>query len=128
MGFGVIDIDLRGRALADQIVVAAQVALRAFELGLVLGEHTLGLLDLRVDLAAVQREQRIAFVDLGAVVEMHGDDGGLQPRLQRHAGDRRHHSNRIDVDWHGFALGLGQIDRHHAWPLRRLGIAAAPHP
>ena len=107
---GVVDIDLRGRALADQIVVAAQVALRAFELRLILGEHALGLLDLRVDLAAVEREQQIAFVDLGAVLEMHRDDGGLQPRLQRHAGDRRHHPDRVDIDGHGLALGLGQFD------------------
>ena len=128
LGLGVIDIDLRGRALADEIVVAAQVALRALELRLVLGEHALGLLDLGVDLAAVEREQQIAFVDLGAVLEMHRDDGGLQPRLQRHAGDRRHHSDRIDIDGHGFALRLGQFDRNHPRPLRALGVAAAAHP
>ena len=128
LGPGVVDIDLRGRALADEIVVAAQVALRALELRLVLGEHALGLLDLGVDLAAVQREQQIAFVDLGAVLEMHRDDGGLQPRLQRHAGDRRHHSDRVDIDGHGFALRLGQFDGNHPRPLRTLGVAAAAHP
>ena len=111
LGPGVIDIDLRGGALGDEIVVAAQVALRALELRLVLGEHALGLFDLGVDLAAVEREQQIAFVDLGAVLEMHRDDGGFQPRFQRHAGDRRHHSDRVDVDGHGLALRLGQLDR-----------------
>jgi hypothetical protein len=125
---GVIDIDLRGGALGDEIVEAAEVALRALELRLVPGEHALGLLDLGVDLAAVQREQQIAFVDLGAVLEMHRDDGGLQPRLQRHAGDRRHHSDRIDIDGHGFALRLGQLDGNHPRPLRTLGAAAAAHP
>ena len=128
LGPGVVDIDLRGRTLGDEIVVAAQVALRALELRLVLGEHAFGLLDLGVDLAAVQREQQIAFVDLGAVLEMHRDDGGLQPRLQRHAGDRRHHSDRIDIDGHGFALRLGQFDGNHPRPLRTLGVAAAAHP
>ena len=125
---GVIDIDLRGRALGDEIGEAAEVALRALELRLVAGEHALGLLDLGVDLAAVQREQQIAFADLGAVLEMHRDDGGLQPRLQRHAGDRRHHSDRIDVDGHGFALRLCQLDGNHPRPLRALGVAAAAHP
>ena len=51
LGLGVIDIDLRGGALGDEIGVAADVALRAFELRLVLGERALGLLDLRIDLA-----------------------------------------------------------------------------
>ena len=44
-------IDLGGRALADQIAVTPEIALRAFELRLILGEHALGLLDLGVDLA-----------------------------------------------------------------------------
>ena len=129
LGLGVVDVDLRGRALGDQIGVAPHVALRALELRLVLGEHALGLLDLGVDLAAVEREQQIAFVDLGAVLEMHRDDGGLQPRLQRHAGDRRHHADRIDIDGHGLALGLGQFDGNH--PRRAAGawaLAAAAHP
>ena len=125
---GVVDIDLRGGALGDEVVEAAEVALRALELRLVSGEHALGLLDLGVDLAAVQREQQIAFADLGAVLEMNRDDGGLQPRLQRHAGDRRHHSDRIDIDGHGFALRLGQLNGNHPRPLRALGVAAAAHP
>ena len=128
LGLGIIDIDLRGGALADEIVETAKVALRALELRLVLGEHALGLFDLGVDLAAIEREQQIAFVDLGAVLEMHRDDGGFQPRFQRHAGDRRHHPDRVDIDGHGFALRLGEFNRNHARALRPLGVGAAAHP
>ena len=128
LGLGVVEIDLGGRALGDEVGVTAEIALRAFELRLVLGQRALGLLDLGVDLTGVEREQQVAFVDLGAVLEMHRDDGGLQPRLQRYAGDRRHHSDRIDIDGHGFALRLGQLDGNHPRPLRALGVAAAPHP
>ena len=49
------------------------------KLRLVAGQDALGLFDLGVDLAAVEREQQIAFVDPGAVLEMHGDDRGFQP-------------------------------------------------
>lgn len=115
---GVINVDLRGGALADQVGEAAEIALGTLELRLILGQRPLGLLDLGVDLAAVEREQQIAFRDLGAVLEMHRDDGGLDPRFQRHAGDWRHGPDRIDVDGDGFALGLGQFDRDHARPLR----------
>ena len=128
LGLGVIDIDLRGRALGDEIVVAAEIALRALELGLVLGERPLGLLDLGVDLARVERKQQIAFVDLGAVFEVDRDDGGLDSRLQRHAGNRRHRSDRIDIDGHELALRLGQFDRHRARALRSLGTGAATRP
>ena len=120
LGLGVIDIDLRGGALADQVAVTPDVALRAFELGLILGEHALGLLDLGVDLTRVERKQQIALVDLGAVFEMHRDDGGLDPRFQRHAGDRRDRSDRIDIDRHRLAHRLGQFDRDHARPRRSL--------
>ena len=128
LGLGIIDIDLRGGALADEVVEAAKVALRALELRLVLDEYALGLFDLGVDLAAIEREQQIAFVDLGTVLEMHRDDGGFQPRFQRHAGDRRHHPDRVDVDGHGFALRLGEFNRNHARALRPLSVGAAAHP
>ena len=128
LGLGVVDVDLGGGALADQVVEAFQVALRAVELGLILREHALGLLDLGVDLAGIEGEQQIALVDLGAVLEMHGDDGGFQPRLQRHARNRRHRSDRIDIDRHRLALGLGQLDRDHARTLRALRAGAGAHP
>ena len=128
LGLGVIDVDLGGRALADQVAVAPEVALRAFELGLILRQHPLGLLDLGVDLAGVEGEQQIAFVDLGAVLEMDRDDGGFDPRLQRHARNRRHRSDRIDVDRHRFAFGLGQFDRDHPRALRSLRAGAGAHP
>jgi hypothetical protein len=76
---GIIDIDLRGGALGDEIGEAAEVALRSLELRLIPGQNPLGLFDLGIDLAAVEREQQIAFVDLGAVLEMHCDDRGFQP-------------------------------------------------
>ena len=67
--------------------------------------------------------------DLGAVLEMHRDDGGLEPRLQRDAGDRRHRSDRIDIDRHRLALGLGQL-RPETTRGRcgALGAGAAAHP
>ena len=128
LGFGVIDVDLGGGALADQVIEAFQVALRAGELGLILGKHPLGLLDLGVDLAGIEGEQQVALVDLGAVFEMHGDDGGFQPRLQRHARDRRHRSDRIDIDRHRLALGPGKLNRDGAWTLRSLRAGAGAHP
>ncbi len=48
---GVVEIDLGGRALADQLAVATEIALRAFELGLIPDKHAFGLFDLGVDLA-----------------------------------------------------------------------------
>ena len=125
---GVVDIDLRGRALGDEVVVALKIALRALELGLVLCQHAFGLLDLGVDLARVEREQQIAFIDLGAILEMDGDDRGLQARFQRHAGNRRHHSDRIDVDRHRLALSLGKLDRDQPRSRRRLRAGAPAHP
>ena len=116
LGLGIVEVDLGGRALADQIGVTPKITLGAFELRLILGEHALGLFDLGIDLARVEREQHVAFVDLGAVLEMHLDDGGFEPRFQRHAGDRRHRPDRIDIDRHRLALRLGQFDRDHALP------------
>ena len=128
LGLGVVDIDLRGRALADEVGVAAQIALRALELRPVPGERALGLFDLGVDLARVEREQEVALVDLGAVLEMNRDDGGFQPRLQRDARDRRHRSDRVDIDRHRLAFGLGDFNRDRARPLRPLRAGVAAHP
>ena len=61
LGLGIVEVDLGGSALADQIAEAPDIALRAFEARLILGEHALGLLDLRVDLARIERKQHIAF-------------------------------------------------------------------
>ena len=63
-------IDLGSSALADQVAETSDIALRAFELRLILGEHALGLLDLRVDLPRIERKQHIALIDPGAVFEM----------------------------------------------------------
>ena len=52
LGLGVVDVDLRGGALADQIIVAPKIALGTLELGLILGERAFGLFDLGVNLAA----------------------------------------------------------------------------
>jgi hypothetical protein len=128
LGFGIIEVDLRGGALADQIAVTPDIALRAFKLGLILGEHALGLLDLGVDLTRVEGKQQIAFIDLGAVFEVDRDDGGFDPRFQRHAGNRRHRPDRIDIDRHRLAFRLGQFDRDHARALRSLGTGAAAGP
>jgi hypothetical protein len=128
LGFGIVDIDLRGGALADQVAEAPEIALRALELGLIPGEHALGLFDLGVDLARIEGKQQIAFTDLGAVFEMDRDDGGFDPRFQRHAGNRCHGSDRIDIDRHGLALCLGQFNRDHPRALGSLGAGAAAHP
>ncbi len=71
LGLGVIEVDLGGGALADQVAVTPDITLRALELRLVPGEHAFGLLDLGVDLARVERKQQIALIDLGAIFEMH---------------------------------------------------------
>ena len=91
------------------------------------GEHALGLLDLRVDLTRQSSvNRRSPSLDLGAVLEMHRDDRGLEPRLQRDAGDRRHRADRVDIDRHRLAFGLGQIDRDHARTRRRLALLLPP--
>ena len=128
LGFGIIEVDLRGGALADQIAVAPDIALRAFELSLILGEHALGLIDLGIDLARIEGKQQIAFIDLGAVFEMDRNDGGFDSRFQRHAGNRGHGSDRIDIDRHSLAFRLGQFNRDHARALRSLGTGAAARP
>src|SRR6266478_4908835 len=117
-----------GGALADQVAEAPEIALRALELGLILGEHALGLFDLGVDLAGIESKQEIAFTDLRAVFEMDRDDGGFDPRFQRDAGNGRHRSDRIDIDRHGLAFSLGQFNRDHARALRSLGARSAAHP
>ena len=53
---GIIDIDLRRRALADQVAVAFQIALGTGKLRLIACERPLRLFDLCVDLAGVERE------------------------------------------------------------------------
>ncbi len=128
LGLGVVDADLGGGALADQVVEALDVTLRALELRLILRQHPYGLLDLGVDLPRIEGKQQIALVDPGAVLEMHGDDGGFQPRLQRHARNRRHRSDRIDIHRYRLALGRGQFNRNHPRTLRALRTGAGAHP
>ena len=71
LGLGVVEIDHRGGALGDQIGVARDVALGAGELRAVARDSAFGLRDLRLDGAAVEGEQQLALLDLGAVAEMH---------------------------------------------------------
>ena len=53
--------------LADQIGVARDVALGAVELGLSRAIAAFGLRDLRFDRPAIEREQQLALLDMGAV-------------------------------------------------------------
>ena len=95
LGLGVIEIDHRGCVLGDQVGVADDVAHSAGKLRAVAGDGALGLRDLRFDGAAVEGEQGVALLDLGAVAEMHGGDRGIDPRLDGDAGDRRDVAKRI---------------------------------
>ena len=51
-----------GGVLGDQIGVARDVALGLLELRLGAGDHAFGVLDLGVDRAAVEREQKVALL------------------------------------------------------------------
>ena len=128
LGLGIIHVDLGGSALADQIGETPDVALCAFQACLIPGEHALGLLDLRVDLARIERKQHIAFGDFGAVLEMHPQDGGFDPRLQCDARNRRHCPDRVDIDRYRFALRFSNFDRDDARTLRSLSAGAAAGP
>ena len=70
LGLGVVEIGDRRRVLRDQLGVAADVALGAFELRLVARDVAFGLEDLRLDRAAVERDQEIALLHARAVGEM----------------------------------------------------------
>ncbi len=127
-GLGVVDIDLRGGALADEIGVAAQVALRAFELRLVLGERALGLLDLRIDLAGSSVNSRspsftlapsskctatmvVSSRDFSATLEI----GVTMPMASTSTGT-------------GLRSALASSTGNDAGTLRRLGAGIAAHP
>ena len=84
-----------------------------FELRLSRGDVALDLADLRLDRAAVEREQEIALLDPRAVLEMHADDLGVDARL-----DRRRWRSVVTVPSASsrtgtvFLDGRGDGDRH----------------
>ena len=123
LGPGVVELDLRGRVLGDQLGVALKIALVLLELRLGADQHRLQVADLRLDGAAVEREQQVALLHHGAVVEMHADDLGFEPRLDGDAGDRGHGAEQFDLQRHPLLFGDRDDDRHAA-RLRR--SAAAP--
>ena len=126
LGLGVIEIDHRGCVFGDQVGVADDVAHSAGKLRAVAGDGALGLRDLRFDGAAVEGEQGVALLDLGAVAEVHGGDRGIDPRLDGDAGDRRDAAKQIDPHRHRLALDGGDFDRHHVGrALRARGDAVA---
>ena len=96
LGLGVVEIGDRRRALRDQFGVALEVALGAFKLRLVARDVALGLQDLRLDRAAVERDQEVALLHARAVGEMNFGDLAVDPALDRDAGDRRHGAERLD--------------------------------
>ncbi len=65
---GVVEIDHRRGVLADQLGIAADIALGAGELRLIARQAALGGLDLGVHHPAIEREQLVARVDMGAVL------------------------------------------------------------
>jgi len=128
LGFGIIEVDLRGGALADQIAIAPDIALRALELGLILGEHALGLLDLGVDLTRVEGKQQIAFIDLAPSSKW----------TETMVVSTRDFSATLEIGvtvpieststGTGLRSALASFDRDHARALRSLGTGAAARP
>ena len=112
LGLGVIEIDHRRCVFGDQVGIARHVAFGAGKLRPVAGDHAFGLRDLRLDGAAIEREQQVALFDRLTIAEMHGHDGGIDAGLDGNAGDRRDAAERLDAHRDLFALGHGHFDRH----------------
>ena len=89
LGPGIVEIGHRRGAFADQFGIALDVALGAFERGLVTRELPFDLADLRFDRAPVHGEQQIACPHRRTVAEMHADDFAVDPGLDRDTGNWR---------------------------------------
>ena len=74
MSLGVIDVDLRRRAFADELGIAAKIALGASQKRLIASEVALRLGELGLERAGVEGDQEIALLDIGAVAEVNADD------------------------------------------------------
>ena len=109
---GVVEVQHRGGGARDEVGVARHVALRLFELRLVLGELRLRHRELRLRLPVVEREQRVARLHLGAVGDLHLHDGGVEVRPQGDARDRLRRADLGDGERHGFPLGPRDPDRN----------------
>ena len=133
LGLGVVDVELRRGALADQFAVALEVALGAGELSTVTCQRAFGLRDLRIDLPGIQHEQNIARLHPRAVLEVDFGDRGLDAGFQRDTRDRRHRADGIDLDRNLLALGVRDLHGDRAATARRplglcLGCTAHGHP
>ena len=127
LGLGVVERDHGGRVLGHQRFVALDVARGLLELRLRAVEDALGLANLRIDRAMVEREQHVALADHGAVAEVDFDDLAVDAGLHRHLGDRRHVAEQIDANGNLLLDRLRDLDRDSAPCLCPSGTAR-PHP
>ncbi len=122
LGLGVVERHHGGRVLGHQRLVALDVTRGLLKLRLGAVEDALGLPDLRIDRAMVEREQHVALADDGAVAEVNFDDLAVDAGLHRDRGDRRDVAEQIDANRSLLLDRLRDVDRDRAlaFPLRRL--------
>src|SRR5262249_34523816 len=100
--------------------IAAHITLGAFDLRLIARDVALDLPHLRLDRTRVERDQKIALGDLGAVGEMNADDLVVEPALDRDACDRGDVADALEVHGRPLAHRPGHLDRYGARTLRCL--------
>jgi hypothetical protein len=114
LGLGIVEIGHRRGVLRHQLGVAADVPLGALELRLVARDVAFGLQDLRLDRAAVERDQEIALLHARAIGEMHPENFAVDARLDRDACHRRDGAERLDLHRCRLLHRLGDLDGDRA--------------
>jgi hypothetical protein len=103
----------------QQLLVALEIELRALELRLVARLHGLRLLERRLERALIDLEQRIARLDLLALVEQHLGDLAVDAGAYRHCLERLHGAEPAHVNRHVLRLRRAGHDRNRGSGQRR---------
>ena len=126
LGPRVVERDLGGGVLGDELGVAGNIAFGLLELRLRSLEQPLHLPDLGLQRAAVEGEQGITLPHHHAIAKVHADDLAVDACLDRDASDRRNAAKRLDTNGDGLLGGCRDLDRNRPGNrARRLGDGAA---
>ncbi len=101
---------MRDEILGHERRIARDVALSIGELRLILGEHRLRLLDLRLGGTAIEPEHHLAGFDVLSVMDEDAVDVAVDARLDGDVGDGLNRADSLDSDRHRLARGGGDHD------------------